>query len=895
MNGIARMTLTTLVVISPLLGSPAYAAGEMEEVVVQARLLSGAEALMDERMNDDVVTDIIGADFISRVGDTTVAAVLRRVSGVSLVGDKFIYVRGLGERYSSSSLNGATIPSPDLTRNVIPLDIFPTAIVQSLSVQKSYSADRPASFGGGSIDIRTKGIPDGFTYSIEVGGGYNTELDSKLYSYNGGGDDKFGTDDGTRALSREITNNISRFKGKLDAQNILNTLRREGDATATLADAQAINREMALDLNRDISITQEDSDPDWGIRGSIGNNFILNDEWEAGFLVGGAYATRWRKTETLAQDFTFPEERFERETETTNSVDLNGNLNFGLRFTDDHELSTTTLYIRSTDDEVAIIDFFNENREKSDGLGFRDQRIKYEEREMVVNQIMGTHLLGESTRELVPWLPLDWVPEDLQFDWYYSDSRAKTDIPNEVNVSLETVTDTLSASVENTSVVLDSAAADYRFTKLDDDVLNYAGKVIWPIDTTTSVILLSGGWEHTEKIRTYEQSQFSLGALSVNSFDVLQGPVGTVFSDSNISDDSNHFAFDLTGTNNQSYIAVTMTEAVYGNVDWTWNDTWRVSAGARWEDYKQVALDWNIYAFDIGQPQVTMDPVELQNAIFNDDKIYPAIALTYMTEWWAEVFQLRFGYSETVVRPDLREITDASYIDARTGFLTDGDPSVRPADLTNYDLRAEWFFSSGDNLTLSLYYKDIENPIEFFESAASDTNRSREIINAESGEVYGLEIEGLKRLGFIGDYWGGEFWEAFFIQGNLTIQDSELVAGEFADAPTNPVRKLSGASDYVGNFLLGFDSNNGKHAATLTYNVFGERLFTAGRRGAPDAYENPFHSLDLTYNWYAGESMTLKLKLQNILDETIEIEREGVMAFSEKPGMGFTLSFEWAL
>ena len=156
MNGIARMTLTTLVVISPLLGSPAYAAGEMEEVVVQARLLSGAEALMDERMNDDVVTDIIGADFISRVGDTTVAAVLRRVSGVSLVGDKFIYVRGLGERYSSSSLNGATIPSPDLTRNVIPLDIFPTAIVQSLSVQKSYSADRPASFGGGSIDIRTK-------------------------------------------------------------------------------------------------------------------------------------------------------------------------------------------------------------------------------------------------------------------------------------------------------------------------------------------------------------------------------------------------------------------------------------------------------------------------------------------------------------------------------------------------------------------------------------------------------------------------------------------------------------------------------------------------------------------------------------------------------------------
>ena len=881
-----RVVLATLLVMSY---QPAYAQEAMEEVVVQARLLSAAESLLSERMEADAVTDVIGADFIDRVGDSTVAGALRRISGISLVGDKFVYVRGLGERYSSTSLNGATVPSPDLTRNVLPLDIFPTSIVSALAVQKSYSVDRPASFGGGSVDIRTKGVPDQFTFSLEVSGGYNTELDGGVLSYQGGDDDNIGTDDGTRALSANIVSSVFRFGGSLDAQNILNTLRKEGDTTATFADAQAINRDLATELNRNISIDEESDDPDWGVKGSIGNNFLLNDEWEVGFLLGGSYATFWRKTETLARNFRFPEERFEREEESTESVNITGNLNLGARYTDDHEISTTTLYIRNTDDEVAVIDFFNENRELSDGLGFRDERIKYEEREMIVNQVKGSHQLGRATREILPWLDFDFIPEDLQYDWYYSDARAFTDIPNELNVSSETVTDRVSGAVMSSSVIIDSAAADYRFTDLDDEVENHAGKFTWPIDTATSSITLSAGWEYTEKVRTYEQSQFSLGALSVESPSVLEGPLGEVFSDEHILNTDNNFLMDVTGTNNQSYIAVTMTDAIFGSVDWSWNDTWRFTAGVRWEDYRQVALDWNIFSNSISNPQVSMDPDVLVDGVFTKDDYYPSLALVYMTEWWAEVFQVRFGFSETVVRPDLREITDASYIDARTGFLTKGDPSVTPAEMTNYDVRAEWYFSDGDNLSVGLFYKDIDNPIEFFESAASDTNRSREIINAESGEVYDMEIDWLKSMGTFGD-----FWQQFFVQGNLTLQDSELEAGSAADAPTNPTRELAGASDYVANIQVGFDSQNTKHSATLSYNVFGERLFIAGRRGSPDHFEQPFHSVDLTYSWYPSDSMILQLKARNLLDESVEIEQDGVTTFEEDPGIGVALSFEWS-
>ena len=267
-----------------------------------------------------------------------------------------------------------------------------------------------------------------------------------------------------------------------------------------------------------------------------------------------------------------------------------------------------------------------------------------------------------------------------------------------------------------------------------------------------------------------------------------------------------------------------MTDAAYGYVDWNWRETWRLAAGARWEDYKQVAVDWNPFGYTETDPQVSADPAVLARGAFQKDEFFPAASLTYMSSWWAETFQLRLGFSETAIRPDLREITDASYIDPRTGDLVDGNPGVVPAAVRNFDVRGEWFFTSGDNVTVTLFYKDIDNPIEFFESAASDTTTAREIINADSASVYGVELEGLKTLGFLGD-----FFSNFFLQGNLTLQDSELVAGIQADAPTNPVRKLTGASDYVANVSLGFDSPGGNHTASIAYNVFGERRY---RRGA---------------------------------------------------------------
>ena len=189
----------------------------IEEVVVIGRYKSAATDVVSERMDSDVPIDMLDAEAISRTGDSDVAAALRRIPGLTLVQDKYVYVRGLGERYSSTQVNSAAVPSPDLTRNVIPLDIFPADIVEVLSVSKAYSPDLPAAFGGGNINIRTKRFPEDRVLSLGVKTGLNSQGSDDGYSYHGGDDDRYGDDDGTRAVSNVLTQAIQTYEGDISA------------------------------------------------------------------------------------------------------------------------------------------------------------------------------------------------------------------------------------------------------------------------------------------------------------------------------------------------------------------------------------------------------------------------------------------------------------------------------------------------------------------------------------------------------------------------------------------------------------------------------------------------------------------------------------------------------
>jgi TonB-dependent receptor len=864
----------------------------LEKVVVEARQKSAASEVVRERMEAPVVVDLLQAEQISKVGDSTVALALRRLPGVSLVGN-FVYVRSLGERYSSTTVNGAYVPSPDLTRNVIPLDFFPTEIIESISIQKGYTVDRPAAFGGGNVDIRTRHVPQDFEFLFQFGTGWNSDNSDDVLTYPGGGDDELGKDDGTRALPSEINEALQTYRGSVNPSAIFEGLQRDG-GSPTFADAEAINRSLATTLNRSIDFNSESPHPDLSAQTSIGNSWTLDEagNWNLGVLALVDYQNVWRNRDRTNRSAQLPDLDHATTKRSINTVALTGSLSAGVEFTRDQKLGLTGMYLRNTDDEAALTLRNNFNFRREEGAQLRDYRVRYQERVLELWQINGQHTLGDDTLDLI-FGGRDPGPllKDLQFSWYYSDAEATTEIPNEMTVAAVDAIDPATGALLQTSVRANASAADFRFTDLSDEVHSYGWQLTRPFafgdGTVTGKVF--GGWDYHEKGRSYVQKEFALGTTHSAAAPILVGTPADVFTDENILDPLNGFALTIGGIGTESYLAGEIVDAGYGGFDVNWNKVWRFTGGVRYEDWVQESVPVDPLQFDTGVGKIPIPIEDLPSTAKQVDDWYPSLGVTYLrSDFWADDFQLRFGFSQTTARPDLREVTQSAYIDPFTQARVIGNPLLVPSDLTNYDIRADWFFANGNSLTVSPFYKVIDNPIETVEGAGTDNNLSFTFINADKADLYGLEVEWFADLGFT-SRWLGSWASGLFTAGNATWTDSELTIGTSSFALTNDRRPLNQQSDLILNLQLGYDSPGGGHSAVLVYNGFSERLFYAGRNGAPDAYEQPFNSLDFIYSWYPAAGWELKLRLQNLLNDSIEIKQGNVVVLEQDLGTTFKL------
>jgi TonB-dependent receptor len=880
--------------------APAEAAGAssadaIEEIITIGRARSTSLDVIGARLEEDVVSDFLSAEAITRVGDSTVSMALRRVPGLTLVNDQFVYVRGLGERYSSVQLNGAQVPSPDLTRNVIPLDIFPTDIIQALEVQKGYSPEVPAAFGGGNVDIITRSIPNGPIANIEIGSGLNSEGNTEGYSYPGGSRDGLGRDDGTRAFPQALSQGIQTYLGRISPNGILDVLDNDG-GVHTISEAEAVNRDLAISLNRDVEIKAKDLSPDASLSVALGNRWFVSDDdqWQIGALGLMSYDNVWRNRERVERGIADPETLVENKLRTINMVSATGVLNLGLSWSSDHEIATSSFYIRNTEDESAISTQTNNNFQRADGRQLRDYDIRYEERELTANQVRGHHVIGTDTRQNIPQLDRDWL-DGLTFDWYASDAEADSQIPSETKFSAEDLIDPVTGELLETSIRRSTSAADYRFTYLTDEVRSSGWSLMKPYTFENVDIELSGGQDVSDKARDYEQTQFGLGTNALAAGPILVGTPTDVFTDANILNPLYGFELSAGGIGTESYLAAQTTDAAYGKVDALVNDKWRFAGGVRWEDFHQASLPIDRLQYDVSRGQCALVPCDaeaLERVVFAEDDLYPSLAVTrIMTDVWAEDFQIRVGASETVARPDLREVSSSTYIDPLTETRIRGNPGIVPSAITNFDVRAEWFFANGDNFTVSLFYKDIENPIETVQGAGTDDNISLTFINADSADITGIEVEWLKDLATLGPDW----LEPFFFAGNVTLSDSELTVGDVGFNVTSDVRPMSQHSEYVANLQLGFDSPNGAHTFTVAYNTFGERLFFAGRDGVPDAYEQPFDSLDVTYSFFPTDRLSVKFRIQNLLGSELEITQDDIVVISQEYGTTAKIDVKWDL
>ncbi len=838
---------------------------EVERIEVSGRLMSSAASAAAERREQPYVAELLGMEQISRAGDSNAATALRRVTGLTLVKDKFIYVRGLGERYSSTLLNGAMVPSPDPTRNVIPLDMFPAGIIESLVVQKAYSPELPAAFGGGSVNIRTSSIPLQRSFNLSVGTGYNSLNSDDAYTYNGGGDDWMGSDDGTRALSPELRAALDQY-GTISQINIAEAM--GGINQGNLAQAATIVRELGLNFNRDVDVQRENIKPDFDGSVSFGDKFDVGSS-VFGVMAGVSYDRSTQNIEeqeryfSVSGDDLVPLNIYDDIKGTEHQVKLSGMLNFGLELDENHRFETASIYLRDTKDEVKVkngdsIETVNEADRYN-----TDTSLRYEERSMLSNQIRGRHNL--------PWL------YDISVDWQYTDAKAERDAPGEIEYRY---VNELQADGFFTSFLRrNQNAVNYSFGNMEDNTENGSWNAKLPFTLGKAEMVLNGGYSYFERTRDSETNLFNFSTVGY-SLEQLSQSFSDIFSDESILNTANGFQISNVTTQADDYIAAQQIDAAYVGMEMNYDYLYRLNFGVRYEDFRQISVPLNADGEISGN---------IEEFPLLEDGFYPSLSFTWFV---SEELQARFGYSSTVVRPDLREVTPVLFIDPLTDFKVTGFSGLQSTDVTSYDARLEWYYDES-NYSVGVFYKDLENPIESIELSGSDGNLLMSFRNADAGEVYGVEAEFLQQLNmFEGESYN--WLDNFFVAGNFTYSESEISIQQFAGTNlTNLTRPLNGHSKHVVNFQLGFDSDNDQHNATLTYNVFGKRIAFAGVNDKDDAYEQPFNSLDFVYSYTPWEATSVKFSMKNILDEDVEIMQQGELLQRRVEGQSYGLSFSY--
>lgn len=785
---------------------------ELPEFVVLEPFIEGSlTSFVEEKRNSSAVADILGAEQISRAGDSDAAGALKRVTGLTLVDGKYIYVRGLGERYSSTLLNGGQIPSPDPTRRVIPLDLFPAELLSGIVVQKTYSANLPAEFAGGTVLLRTRGVPESFLLRTSVGMGYGDgTTGSDGLRYDGGQSDWTGRDDGTR-----------------EAPDALN----QPALPTAPAELEAVGEALAAG---GYSLREERIGPNTSASVSIGDDFPFSDgDWSLGYIASVRHAQNWDSREeernlvTLGVNGLRLAQEGER-ARTERNIDNAMFLAAGLKIGEHHSVTATALQLRQTADEAQYTDILES--------GDLERRHSLE---WIENELQSTQLGGE---HVIPALG------NLLVSWQMTQSDASRYAPNTREYRYR-FDDAVNAFVVN------PFSNQQRFENLQDQADEYRLDLAWPWEFSDAAsIKLSTGASQFEKDRVSSIRRFAFaGGRPPGSF----FDIDDFYTPEIIGPGSQQQRLREVTLATDAYTANQALDAYYFMADGNWQE-WSVNLGARQEDILQEVITKQPFA-----PNAT--PVI---GLVDESNLLPAGSLTWA---YSDKAQVRLAYSETLSRPDIREQSPADFIDPQLDVRVVGNPDLVQTEITNLDLRWEYYFSPSESFSVALFQKDFLNPIELVASPASGS--LLDIRNAESATNRGIEFDYYRSFDFAGRWswlpWGMDKlpWDEVFLGFNYARIESEIDLGANPGLVTNAVRPLQGQSPYVGNISLAWLPESGRYEATLLYNVAGERISRVGIQGIPDTLEQPFDQVDFTLSaalpW---EGWKLKARLRNLLD-----------------------------
>ncbi|MEM9501060.1 MAG: TonB-dependent receptor [Pseudomonadota bacterium] len=800
-------------------------------------IVTGRRNRNPERASTQVL-NVLSEEDIARTGEGDIAGALGRVTGLSVVGDGRVFVRGLGDRYSLALLNGLPLPSPEPLSRVVPLDIFPTNVISSSLVQKTYSANYPGEFGGGVINLTTKAVPveDFLTVSFSTGGDTETTFENGL-TYFGSDWDSFGFDNG----NRDIPSNLQAF---------LDSGERIGSVPIEVSEGIA---GQLLPLNL-VTLQRENSQrPNFS--GSItgGASFDLGGDTYLGLIATASIDNSLRNRTVISQggnsDLSALFQDFSTFI-TDENVLVNGLFSVGLDF-GEHTVRWTNLYIRDTL-KTARLETGTDVLPGFSGFDFINQQTAWFERQLIDTQ-------------LVTELDFDRLDVDLRAGYARTDREA----PFNTTVSY-TRTNIPSSPFGDQFVAYFNQLSDAGITTVAFDDLkeeNYFGGIDLSYEVLDT-LEVTVGYAYNDTDRRSSSREFR-PFITGDVLDDSLVPALGLRRPGDIINGSTLAGFNVTLTEASPFPvfdAALEIHAGYGLFRWLPTDTLTLEAGVRYEEATQtVDLDQTIFI----TPIAGATPTDL-----NNDYFLPGGTITWEP---IEDLQLRLSASQTIARPQFRELVEQTYFDPESNRRFRGNPFLDDSELINVEARAEYYLNGSDRISVAGFYKEIDNPIENTLVSASGQILTS-FANAPAAELYGGEVDAVYGIDLYD--LGGTFFETkqILLLANYTYTQSSISVGpgDIAPVPGNPTQAadqlfddgapLVGQSDHVANVSIGIEDTEKVQQFTVLLNYASERVTLRG--GAlPDVVEDPGLTVDIvarTEVGLGGVPLTLSFEARNI-------------------------------
>jgi hypothetical protein len=830
------------------------------DVTVKAKALERGEvAVMKLRQNDINAKDMISSQEIASLGAGTAAAALTKVTGTTVVDGKYVYVRGLGDRYSATTINGLRLPSIDPYRNSAQLDLIPTSILDNISASKTFTPDLPGDFTGGSVDIKIKALPERFTWGLSASSSYNTQsnLRNDFLTFDAGEATRLGYNTGS--LDRPAS--LTTYNGTDVLESNAGRRGRSHDELAAGID------QVANEFGNGFNINDNNAGLDYNLGGNIGNQYMIGSMPVGVFATASVSQEFEQYNNGIRGNYVNPgdggplQEIFDvRDDRSTQAGKVGGMLGVSFKPSPSNAITLYGLYSHQGFTEGRILQGSNENKGASGAADnfYRSQASTFLERELRNYVAQGEHVLTGLGGTKIEWaanyVESEQNEPDLRFAEYIQQGENFIIDPSQFS------------------------RPSRFFRELADNSLQGKVDITVPfLKTRSKANNFKFGGLYQTKERDFNENIFAYDNRSGLSFSEAGGDFNTFFGPENLGviggesgrNEIGVFVFDNSNLAN-SYTGTFDVAAAYGMLTYEFSPRLKVVGGLRAEQ-TTIKVESAVVRHEIAIAVENERPID-QNRI--DDNTADIDELSFMPAMnvifkATEKSNLRLGFSQTIARPNMREVAPFGSF----GFLGEptvfGNPDLELTSIDNYDLRFEIFPKAGEVIAFSAFYKQFTNPIVTTFRLSGEQQFTW--TNSESADLYGIELELRKSLGFLGKV-GGVNFDNFTVSTNLAVIQSsqqidarEVELGREVDPNFSGERVFNGQSDFVANANLSFRTPETGWDAILAYNYFSDRLQSIGAVGSPDIFEQGRSQLDLSVAKKIN-NFRLRLRARNLIN-----------------------------